>query len=204
MPESPRLISSGHFTEEEFHRGRGWLVPDESRLRYSKLALYTLEPLREAFGGRAITILSGERGINTNGGGRPSSCHLPPSMRADILSRKPIEARAGDLTHPELRGQNVHAAAADIRVAGLSPELVYHVIYAAMAHGIEKPEAGLIPRGGVFYYGGTSQFVHVDNRGYLARDVKLTPPSISVLSPNEVKVYHSALNTLIAKTQKGS
>lgn len=167
-----------HFNENEFHKGRGWAIPGlegESHQRYMGLALYSLEPLREAFA-KPITVLSGERTVQTNGG-KPSSCHLPPGQRKDPTKRALIGNYKTSI-RPEL--SKLHSAAADIRVSGSDPIEVYHVIYEAM-------RLKFLPPGGVFYYK-KQQFVHIDNRGFISRDVSLMPTDLELRALNTQRI----------------
>lgn len=190
-----KTMISWNFSEAELNHGRGWAVQHESLARYTGLAIYTLEPIRHAFGDVPVTVLSAERTLEHNQGGRSSSCHLPPHMRMDSGTRKLIGARDPNAL-PELK--QLHSAAADIRIHGVNPEVIFWVVLAAMSHGLDTnpPTRAKLPRGGVFYYQ-DSQFVHVDNRGYIARETKLTPKgSITGLSNSDKEMYLEAIARL--------
>lgn len=133
---------SPHFTADEFHRGRGWAVPVESRARYERLADGTLEPLRAVTG--PLRVISGERSraLGNYGHSAPSSRHIPPGERAS-------RPRVPD-------------AAADLKSATLTPREVATLALRLMREGI-------IPPGGVGVY---PTFTHIDNRGRIARWVR--------------------------------
>ncbi len=134
-----RDMLSPHFEAAEFHRGHGWAVLNQSRARYVRLAVETLEPLREASGG-PLRVISGERSRakGNYGSSVSSSRHLPPSERK---------------TPPRFAD-----AAADLVSPKLAPRALAEMALRLMAQGA-------IPPGGVGVY---PTFVHVDNRGSIA------------------------------------
>ena len=157
MSEFTRHVSQ-HFTVGELTHGRGWWDgdPDGESARYTHFALTTLEPVRSILG-VPMRCLSGARPLGHNEGGRASSMHLPPSQRAApalrYMSRAPFD----------------RAAALDFTADGVACDVVFRVLDEAM-------RAGRIPAGGLFWYGpAPGRFVHIDNRGTLARERALTP-----------------------------
>jgi hypothetical protein len=158
------MLVTPHFSVAELTHGRGWwsVDPAGELARYERLAVETLEPIRLLLG-VPLQVLSGARPAEHNDGGRASSMHLPPVQRAApqlrYMARPPAD-----------RG-----AACDFVAVGLQCDAVYHAIDAAM-------QSGRLPHGGLFWYASTpgqppgGRFVHVDNRGTLARERALTPP----------------------------
>lgn len=130
---------SPHFVATEFHRGHGWAVPNQSRARYVRLCVETLEPLREASGG-PLRVISGERSRakGNYGSSVSSSRHLPPAER----QKPPAFADA----------------AADLISSLLTPRQLAELALRLMLEG-------RIPPGGVGVY---PSFTHIDNRGTVA------------------------------------
>lgn len=155
-----------HLTVREATKGRGWWAQDVEgeAARYERLASRSFEIAREILG-CPISIISGARPLGHNESGRPSSMHLPPVQRAApalrYLSRAPAD-----------RG-----AALDMVPNGVACDVAFWLLDEAM-------RSGRLPPGGLFWYAATAanpgpasgRFVHLDNRGTIARDVKLTPP----------------------------
>jgi len=162
-------LVSPHFTVGELTNDRGWWSGDAAgeAARYQRLAERTLEPAR-AILGVPIRGISGARPIGHNERGRPSSMHLPPSQRAApnmrFLQRVPAD----------------RAAALDFIPQGLACDVAFRLLDTAMREG-------RLPPGGLFWYASdaahpgpaSGRFVHIDNRGTLARETKLTPPRIA-------------------------
>lgn len=163
------VLVTTHFSAEEFNKGRGWVDAVESHARYSALATCSLEILRAILG--RMDVNSGERSPENNAkGGRPSSHHMRPADRANLRERQRPGDRSPKLLEvwPELAG--AHSAAADFMAANHPEDVAWHVIDICQRRGI-------IPPGGAFWYAGRpgGRFVHVDDRGVIARDKKLTP-----------------------------
>jgi len=166
LPEDP---ITPHFTVGELTDGRGWWGGDVDGevARYHRLAERTLEPAR-AILGVPMRGISGARPLGHNEGGRASSMHLPPAQRAApnmrYLQRVPAD-----------RG-----AALDFIPQGVACDVAFRLLDTAMREG-------RLPPGGLFWYGSDAahpgpaggRFVHIDNRGTLAREAKLTPPRIA-------------------------
>lgn len=156
---------SAHFTVHELTNGRGWWDgdPDGESARYTHLALTTLEPARIILG-VPMTGISGARPLGHNETGRPSSMHLPPSQRASPALRYMDRL-------PYLRG-----AALDF-IPHMRCDDAFWALDRAMRNG-------KLPLGGLFWYAATAdnpgpvtgRFIHIDNRGTLARERALTPP----------------------------
>lgn len=155
-----------HFTVGELTDGRGWWSGDVDGevARYHRLAERTLEPAR-AILGVPMRGISGARPLGHNEGGRASSMHLPPAQRAAPNMR--YQQRA-----PADRG-----AALDFIPQGVACDVAFRLLDTAMREG-------RLPPGGLFWYAAdaahpgpaSGRFVHIDNRGTLARESKLTPP----------------------------
>ena len=91
--------------------------------------------------------------------------HLPPAQRAApnmrFLQRVPAD----------------RAAALDFIPQGVACDVAFRLLDTAMREG-------RMPPGGLFWYASdathhgpaSGRFVHIDNRGTLARETKLTPP----------------------------
>lgn len=155
-----------HFTVGELTDGRGWWGGDVDGevARYHRLAERTLEPAR-AILGVPMSGISGARPLGHNEGGRASSMHLPPAQRAApnmrFLQRAPAD----------------RAAALDFIPQGVACDVAFRLLDTAMREG-------RLPAGGLFWYAADAahpgpaggRFVHIDNRGTLARKAKLTPP----------------------------
>lgn len=155
-----------HLTVSEATKGRGWWTGDvEGEVaRYERLASRSFEVAREILG-CPITIISGARPPGHNEGGRASSMHLPPVQRAApalrYLSRAPAD-----------RG-----AALDMVPQGVACDVAFRLLDDAMRNG-------RLPPGGLFWYASDAahpgppggRFIHLDNRGTIAREAKLTPP----------------------------
>lgn len=166
---SARLITdliTPHFTVGELTDDRGWWGGDIDGevARYHRLAERTLEPAR-AILGVPMRGISGARPLGHNEKGRPSSMHLPPVQRAApnmrFLQRVPAD----------------RAAALDFIPQGVACDVAFRLLDTAMREG-------RLPPGGLFWYASDAthhgpaggRFVHIDNRGTLARETKLTPP----------------------------
>lgn len=166
---SARLITdliTPHFTVGELTDDRGWWGGDIDGevARYHRLAERTLEPAR-AILGVPMRGISGARPLGHNEKGRPSSMHLPPVQRAApnmrFLQRVPAD----------------RAAALDFIPQGVACDVAFRLLDTAMREG-------RLPPGGLFWYASdathhgpaSGRFVHIDNRGTLARETKLTPP----------------------------
>lgn len=161
-------LVSAHFDVGELTDKRGWWDEDVEgeALRYERLASLSLEPARVILG-VPMAGISGARPLDHNSGGRPSSLHLPPVQRMLELMRyldRPVAERG---------------AALDFIPSGLPCVAAYWLLDEAM-------RAGHIPPGGLFWYGPrlgeryaadslTGRFIHLDNRGAIARDRSLTP-----------------------------
>lgn len=118
-----------HFRWAEFACHDGTAVPAHYRPQTRRLC-QALEVVREELGGRPITVVSGYRSVAHN-------------------------RKVGGSP----RSQHLHGRAADIRVQGVSPDLVAQTIERLIAEG-RLPEGGL---------GRYDTFVHCDLRGYHAR-----------------------------------
>lgn len=152
-----------HLTVQEATKGRGWWPDDVEgeAARYERLASRSFEVAREILG-CPITIISGARSPPSR---RPSSMHLPPVQRSApalrYLSRAPAD-----------RG-----AALDMVPQGVACDVAFRLLDDAM-------RAGRLPPGGLFWYASDAanpgppggRFIHLDNRGTIAREAKLTPP----------------------------
>ena len=157
---------TAHFQVEELTCHRGWWEEDvEGEVaRYFHLASVVLEPVRALLGVR-MHIDSGARPLGHNEGGRASSMHLPPVQRA--LEQFRYLSRA-----PGLRG-----AAADFVPLGMPCDKAFRILDAAQRSGKIMP-------GGLFWYAAdsthpgssTGRFLHIDDRGVIAREGPLTPP----------------------------
>lgn len=161
-------LVSAHFDVGELTDKRGWWSEDVEgeALRYERLARLSLEPAR-AILGVPMAGISGARPLGHNTSGRPSSLHLPPEQRMVApmrYARRPVAERG---------------AALDFVPQGLSCVAAFWLLDEAM-------RAGRLPPGGLFWYGPrqgekynsdplTGRFIHVDNRGDLARERALTP-----------------------------
>jgi hypothetical protein len=158
-------LVSPHFTVGELTDGRGWWPDDVAgeAARYAELAT-VLEQAR-AILGVPMRGISGARPIGHNDGGRASSMHLPPIQRAAPAMRYMSRA-------PKDRG-----AALDFIPQGMPCDAAFRLLDAAMRNGRLGP-------GGLFWYPSdaahpgpaSGRFVHIDNRGTLARERALTPP----------------------------
>lgn len=152
---------SNHFDVGELTKHRGWWEQDvEGEVaRYEHLCRVVLEPVRTLLGDRPMTIISGARPIGFNEKGRASSMHLPPVQRAaKALQFLSLE--------PALRG-----AAADFVPSHMRCDDAFRLLDAAQ-------RSGKIFAGGLFWYAGPDggSFIHIDDRGVIARETKLTPP----------------------------
>ena len=116
---------TAHFKLEEFKCHNGTQVPAEYYGNAGKL-MSMLEEVRKACGDKPITIVSGYR---------------PPDYNKKVGGAS--------------KSQHLYAAAADIKVQGVSPEEVYRICNELVGN-----------RGGVGKY---KTFTHVDVRGYRSR-----------------------------------
>lgn len=159
-------LVSAHFSVAELTDGRGWWPDDVEgeAARYAELAI-VLEQARAVLG-VPMRGISGARPIGHNDGGRASSMHLPPIQRAAPAMRYMSRA-------PKDRG----AALDFIPGGGMGCDVAFRLLDAAMRDGRIKP-------GGLFWYPSdaahpgpaSGRFVHIDNRGTIARERALTPP----------------------------
>lgn len=154
---------TAHFTVRGLTKGAGWWPEDvEGEVaRYFNLCTYTLEPARVLLGNEPMHEISGARFVSK----RPSSMHFPPVMRASpryrYLNREPGE-----------RG-----AALDFRPDVMPCDEAFRILDAAQRDG-------RLPPGGLFWYPAsaefpgpkTGRFIHIDDRGVIARERPLTPP----------------------------
>lgn len=155
-------LVSPHFDVGELTKHRGWWKDDvEGEVaRYLHLCLTVLEPARVLLGNHPMTIISGARPLGFNERGRASSMHLPPVQRASkryqFLSRE-----------PDRRG-----AAVDFIPQRMRCDQAFWALN-------EAQRSGKILAGGLFWYSGPDggAFLHIDDRGELAREAKLTPPT---------------------------
>lgn len=169
LARNPTDLVTLHFTVGELTDGRGWWNGDVDGevARYHRLAERTLEPARAVLG-VPMRGISGARPLGHNEGGRASSMHLPPAQRAApnmrYLQRVPAD-----------RG-----AALDFIPQGVACDVAFRLLDTAMREG-------RLPPGGLFWYAAdaahpgpaSGRFVHIDNRGTIARESKLTPPRIA-------------------------
>ena len=152
---------TANFTVRGLTKGAGWWPQDPAgeAARYHHAAATMYEPAR-AILGCAMDEISGAR----TKPGRKSSMHFPPVLRADpkyaYLDRPPAE-----------RG-----AALDFRPRVLRCDDAFWRLDAAMRDG-------RLPKGGLFWYAPNKsdprvggRFLHIDDRGVVARELKLTPP----------------------------
>lgn len=154
---------TAHFTVGGLTKGAGWWPQDvEGEVaRYFNLCTWTMEPARHLLGDKPMHELSGARFVSK----RPSSMHFPPVMRASLryqyMDREPGK-----------RG-----AALDFRPDVMPCDEAFRILDAAQRDG-------RLPPGGLFWYAATralpgpstGRFVHIDDRGAIARERALTPP----------------------------
>lgn len=152
-----------HFSVRELTHGRGWWPGDPKGevARYQRLADLTLEVARRILDCAMI----GTSGARFAPDGRPSSMHFPPIQREHaelrFLERDPAD-----------RG-----AALDFVPHLMRCDDAFHILDAAQRRG-------RLPKGGLFWYpptaanpgATTGRFLHIDNRGEIAREHDLTPP----------------------------
>ena len=149
-----------NFTVKGLTNGHGWWPEDvEGEVaRYHTAAVTMYEPAR-AILGCPMDEISGAR----TKPGRKSSMHFPPVLRADpkyaYLDRPPAD-RAGAL---------------DFRPRSVLCDRAFWMLDAAQRDG-------RLPKGGLFWYAPNKtdprvggRFLHIDNRGVIARELGLTP-----------------------------
>jgi hypothetical protein len=156
---------TANFTVQGLTKGAGWWAqdPEGEAARYHHAASTMYEPARHILGDDPMDEISGAR----TKPGRKSSMHFPPVLRAEAkyayLDRPPAE-----------RG-----AAIDFRPRVLRCDEAFWRLDAAMRDG-------RLPKGGLFWYAPNKtdprvggRFLHIDDRGVLARESKLTPPRVA-------------------------
>lgn len=149
---------------------RGWWPEDVEGdiARYHNLCTTVLEPARAILGNTIMRVVSGSRPIGHNEKGRASSMHLPPIQRADAKLRfqdRPVAKRG---------------AAADFIPVKLDCDRVFWILD-------EAQRSGKLPPGGLFWYPATKsnpgsvhgRFIHIDDRGFIARERALTAPKVA-------------------------
>lgn len=153
-------LVSLHFTVRGLTKGRGWWGSDVEgeAARYDHLCTTVLEPAREILGVPMIEV-SGARPIGHNETGRASSMHLPPVQRVSVAKRYMSR-------RPAARG-----AALDFHPEGMRCDRAFWLLDAAQRDGRIRP-------GGLFWYRGPDGglFIHIDDRGTIARERDKIPP----------------------------